>query len=56
MGDGKRYVKPGGSLVCEIGYSQLEAIREMIDSSSWQLTAVTSDLQGIPRTLTMRRL
>jgi release factor glutamine methyltransferase len=56
LDEGKRYVKPGGSLVCEIGYSQLAAIRELIDLSAWQLTAVTSDLQGIPRTLSIRRL
>lgn len=56
LDEGKRYLKPGGRLVCEIGYSQLEPLREMIESSGWELIEVTNDLQGIPRALTLRRL
>jgi release factor glutamine methyltransferase len=48
-------VRPGGYLVCEIGYTQLDAITEMVAASRWQLSDVTHDLQGIPRTLVMRR-
>jgi release factor glutamine methyltransferase len=53
--DGLKYVRPGGYLVCEIGYSQLDAISDMIAGSSWDLTEVTNDLQCIPRTLTVRK-
>jgi release factor glutamine methyltransferase len=49
------YVRPGGYLVCEIGYAQLAAIIERVAASGWQLVDVTHDLQGIPRTLTIRR-
>jgi release factor glutamine methyltransferase len=49
------YVRPGGFMVCEIGYSQLDAITEMVAASRWQLVEVTHDLQGIPRTLTIRK-
>ncbi|HET9529752.1 MAG TPA: peptide chain release factor N(5)-glutamine methyltransferase [Blastocatellia bacterium] len=56
LGDGRNYLRPGGRLVCEIGYSQLEAVGEMIDPAAWKLDDVTSDLQGIPRTLTISRL
>ncbi|MBI3652286.1 MAG: peptide chain release factor N(5)-glutamine methyltransferase [Acidobacteria bacterium] len=50
------YVKPEGFLICEIGYTQLDAIRQMIDPNLWRLEDVTNDLQGIPRILTMRRI
>jgi release factor glutamine methyltransferase len=50
------YLKPRGYLVCEIGYSQLDAVRDIIDRTALQLIEVTSDLQGIPRTLTIRHV
>jgi release factor glutamine methyltransferase len=56
LDEGQRYVKRGGFLICEIGYAQLDAITVMIDARQWQLEAVTNDLQGIPRTLTIRRI
>ena len=54
--DSPPYVKLGGSVVFEIGFSQLDAVREMIDGSVWKLVDVTRDLQGIPRTITATRL
>jgi release factor glutamine methyltransferase len=56
LNDGKKFVKRGGYLVCEIGFTQLDAISRMIDANDWQLSEVTNDLQGIPRTLTIRRI
>ncbi|HKP87345.1 MAG TPA: peptide chain release factor N(5)-glutamine methyltransferase [Blastocatellia bacterium] len=56
LADGLNYVKPGGYLVCEIGYSQLCAISDLIARSSWELIDVTCDLQGIPRTITARKM
>jgi release factor glutamine methyltransferase len=56
LADGLKYVKPGGYLVCEIGYTQLDAISDMITGPSWELIEATSDLQGIPRTLTVRKV
>lgn len=54
--DGLQVVKPGGHLVCEIGYTQLDAISELIAASGWQLLDVTHDLQGIPRTLAVKKV
>jgi release factor glutamine methyltransferase len=54
--DGLKYVRPGGYFVFEIGYDQLDAISGLIAGPSWELTEVTNDLQGIPRTLTVRKL
>jgi len=54
LADGSKYLKPGGSLVVEIGYGQFDAISDLIAASSWRLVDVTRDLQSIPRTLTIR--
>lgn len=54
--DGLNYVKPGGYFVCEIGYKQLDAISDLIAACGWSLIDVKSDLQGIPRTITARRI
>lgn len=56
LNEGLSFVKAGGWLVCEIGYGQLEAVREMIDPRAWTLVEVTDDLQSIPRTLTIRKV
>jgi release factor glutamine methyltransferase len=55
LADGLRFLKPGGFLVCEIGYSQLDSITEIIARLEWELVDVTHDLQGIPRTITLRK-
>ena len=55
LADAPRYVKPGGYLVCEIGYTQLDAIREMIDATVWGDVIINDDLQGIPRTLAIKK-
>jgi release factor glutamine methyltransferase len=55
LADGFKYLKAGGYLVLEIGCGQLESISEMIAAATWKLVDVVPDLQGIPRTLTLRR-
>ncbi len=50
-----RYLMPGGYMVCEIGYKQLDRIRAMIDPALWSEAEVTADLQGIPRILSIER-
>lgn len=56
LADGSTYLKPGGSLVIEIGYGQLDSISDLIASASaWEPAAVTRDLQGIPRALTLMK-
>lgn len=55
LADAQPYVKPGGYLVCEIGYTQLDAISEMIDTVAWSETIIKDDLQGIPRTLAIKK-
>jgi release factor glutamine methyltransferase len=43
----KKFLKPGGWLVMEIGYSIEDAVRSLL--ADWKQIRVTKDLQGIPR-------
>jgi release factor glutamine methyltransferase len=49
-------LKSGGYLICEMGYTQSEKILAMIDPAYWAEPILLDDLQGIPRTLVIRRL
>lgn len=53
--EGLTFVKPGGYMILEIGYNQLDAITGMISALEWELVDVVNDLQGIPRTVTIRK-
>lgn len=53
--EGLTFVKPGGYMIFEIGYNQLDAIKEIIAALEWELIDVVNDLQGIPRTVTLRK-
>ena len=55
LAEGFDYVRPGGHLVCEIGYDQFDAITALVAASRWRLADVTHDLQGIPRVLTLHK-
>lgn len=46
-------LKPGGWLVMEIGYSQEQAIRELL--TEWEEGRSVPDLQGIPRVMVARK-
>ena len=50
------FLKTGGCFVFEIGINQSEAVTRLIDTNTWQLLAVHADLQGIPRTVALRRV
>jgi release factor glutamine methyltransferase len=50
------YLKPDGFMVIEIGYDQLAAIEELSAAYSWEILNVTRDLQGFPRTLTLKNM
>lgn len=47
-------LKPTGHMVLEIGFSQFEAISEIVSGSALQLRDDTRDLQGIPRILCLQ--
>jgi release factor glutamine methyltransferase len=53
--DALRYLRRGGYTVCELGFSQVDSVRAIVDLARWELLDVVEDLQGIPRTLTLRK-
>lgn len=55
LADAPRFLVTGGHLLLEIGFDQHEAVKGMIDTRMWTLLAIHKDLQGIPRTVALRR-
>jgi len=49
------FVKTGGHLLMEIGFDQGEAVKRLIDSTSWKFLDIHADLQGIPRILALQK-
>jgi release factor glutamine methyltransferase len=54
--DAPSRLRPGGHLICEMGYTQSEMISNMIDRRFWGAPKLLDDLQGIPRTIVLRKL
>ena len=52
--DAHRVLKPGGSLLLELGFDSLPGIQELL-GSSWRNVAAHPDLAGIPRVLVCQR-
>jgi release factor glutamine methyltransferase len=52
--DAPSRLKPGGSLICEMGYTQADAIFALVDQTLWAETRLLTDLQGIPRTIVLK--
>jgi release factor glutamine methyltransferase len=55
LSDAPRRLKPGGYLICEMGYTQSAEISAMVDREVWTEPRLLDDLQGIPRTIVLRR-
>lgn len=49
------YLVAGGYFLFEIGFDQQEAVNTLIDRSVWDLLDIHKDLQGIPRTVALRK-
>jgi len=54
--DAPRFLRAGGHLIFEIGCGQTQAVRKLIDARWWSLLDIKRDLQGIARTVCLRRL
>src|SRR5215813_1493650 len=50
-----KFLRRRGHLVFEIGFDQAEMVRELVDESVWDLIEIRKDLQGIPRTVVLRK-
>jgi release factor glutamine methyltransferase len=55
LADSPRFLRAGGHLLFEIGFNQHEAVRRLIDPRVWTTLDIHRDLQGIPRTVALRR-
>ncbi|MDQ3820783.1 MAG: peptide chain release factor N(5)-glutamine methyltransferase [Acidobacteriota bacterium] len=55
LSDSPQFLERGGHLLMEIGFDQNEAVRRLIDETVWELLDVHKDLQGIPRTVALRK-
>jgi release factor glutamine methyltransferase len=51
-----RFLKTGGYLLFEIGFTQSKKVKQLIDRRRWKLLDVHTDLQGIPRTVALEKL
>jgi release factor glutamine methyltransferase len=55
MADAPPFLNSGGHLLLEIGFDQHEAVARLLDRAVWQLLDIHKDLQGIPRTVALRK-
>jgi release factor glutamine methyltransferase len=49
------FLKTGGHLLFEIGFDQSAAVEQLIDPDTWRLLNIYNDLQGIPRTVVLKK-
>ncbi len=56
LADAPRFLGEGGHLIFEIGFDQHERVAALIDTCVWKLLDIRQDLQGIPRTVVLRRV
>lgn len=56
LNDAPKFLRSAGYLVFEIGIDQADAIKRMLDQTAWELIEIRNDLQGIPRTVVLRRI
>ena len=54
--DAPRFLDAGGYLLMEIGFDQHEKVENLIDRQVWELLDIHKDLQGIPRTVALRKI
>jgi release factor glutamine methyltransferase len=48
-------LKPGGILVLELGHNSAEHVSNLLAVPEWTSVAVTNDLAGIPRVVSVQR-
>jgi release factor glutamine methyltransferase len=56
VADAPPFLDAGGHLLFEIGHDQHEAVEKLIDGGVWELLDIHKDLQGIPRTVALRKI
>ena len=54
--DAPGFLVAGGHLLLEIGFDQHAAVHALVDRRVWRLLDIHRDLQGIPRTVALRKI
>lgn len=49
------HLAPGGVLVVEFGYGQDDSVHDLAVAAGWRVERMLHDIQGIPRTIVLRR-
>jgi release factor glutamine methyltransferase len=52
----RRYLKPGGIFVAELGHDSLPAVQPLLDAREWTAVGVSNDLAGIRRVIAAERV
>ena len=55
LDEASHYLVEHGYLLFEIGFDQHEAVERLIDTRLWEVLDIHKDLQGIPRTVALRK-
>lgn len=55
LGESPSRLLPGGYLICELGYRQGATVATLASTAEWESPRLLEDLQGIARTLVVRR-
>ncbi len=50
------FLKTGGHFLFEIGFTQSQAVEQLIDRNAWKVLEIHADLQGIPRIVALEKL
>jgi len=49
------FLQSRGYLIFEIGFDQSEAVKALVDLTTWDLVGIKNDLQNIPRVFVLRK-
>ncbi len=53
--EGRANLNSDGLLIFEMGFDQYDKVRDLIDAQQWKLLEIYDDIQGIPRTVALRK-
>ena len=55
LSDAPAFLRARGYLIFEIGFDQEDSLRRIIDQTIWELSEIRQDLQGLGRTVILRK-
>ena len=55
LNEAPHFLMPRGHMLIEIGFDQNQAVTEIIDRKVWKLLDIHKDIQGIPRTVVVKK-